>query len=272
MSKWFLAAGLCAGLLAVAVVGCGPQLTVAKDNMVEWVNRQLGELDVKRVEIEQRIASANTGLKSLRTSRVTADVKIKQIEDDIAPIDAQLTKIKTAMENVRTDLKQVQSTSTAIEKNGEKFTQEKLTGIANDLVAKYKKEMKAKERKETQRTQLKKIQSALAAKEADFSKKLDQMKEEQENIKDMVAEVKSFRSAAASLGDADVSIDENFTKLRDDMTDFKGKLEVVLRTEAGEFDDAAKSMEKVDAAEKYIEATENSKVDAVSTLDDILGK
>lgn len=269
--RWFLAAGLCAGLLAVAFVGCGPQLKVAGDNVVAWVNAQLGELDVKRATIEGRIAEAEKGLSKLRAEKIKAEVRLEGVTQKIAPMKDELKKIEVAMTKVSEALETAKKSSTEVSFNGASYNEKQLTEMAGKVLKVYKAQADRIKAEEAGKPTLEKIAKSLASKEDEYNKALGQLKDTLGTIKNKMTEVKAIRDAAAAAGDADKSIAANFDELRDMMADFNGDLEVVLRRENAEFDAGTKAADDINQVEKFIEAAQPSG-DPLSEINAILGK
>jgi chromosome segregation ATPase len=269
--RWFLAAGLCAGLLAVAFVGCGPQVQVMSDNVVAWVNSQLGELEVKKAEIEQRLADAEKGLRKLKEAKIKADVRLEGVATKIKPLEDSIDRTKASMAKLKEHINTVQQTSADVDIGGKKYDLKGLNDMAGRLLKTYKDLEAKKKAEEAGRPTLEKIAASLSKKEQEYSTSMSKLKETLTTLNNKMTEVKAIRDAAAASGDADKSINQNFNELQDKMADFNSDIEVILRREMGEFNDADKASEDIKAVDSFIDASTAEHTDPVSEIDAILG-
>lgn len=270
--RWFLAAGLCAGLLAVAFVGCGPQLKVAGDNVVAWVNAQLGELEVKKATIEGRIAEAKKGLSKLRAEKIKAEVRLEGVSAKIAPLQENVKKTEASLAKVRDYISTAQQTSAEVDVGGKKYDLKGLNEMAAKVIKIHKDQVAKVKAEEAGKPTLEKIAKSLATKEADYSKAISEFEDKLKEINNKMIEVTAIRDAAAAAGDADKSIAANFDDLRDKMADFNGEMEVVLRRENADFDAGNKAAEEIEQVDKFIDASTQTTADPLSEIDAILGK
>ena len=253
-------------------VGCGAQVKVATDNVVAWVNNQLGELEVKKAEIEQRLTDAEKGLRKLREEKIKADVRLEGVAAKVKPLEEQLDKTKASMAKLKEHINTVQQTSADVDIGGKKYDLKGLNDMAGRLLKSYKDTEAKKKAEEAGRPTLEKIAANLAKKEQEYSNSMQKLKETLTTLNNKMTEVKAIRDAAAASGDADKSIAQNFTELQDKMADFNGDMEVILRREMGEFNDAEKAGKEIEAVDSFIDAsTKPAGADAVSEIDAILG-
>lgn len=269
--RWFLAAGLCAGLLAVAFVGCGPQIKVAGDNVVAWVNAQLGELDVKKATIEGRIADAKKGLTKLRTEKIKAEVRLEGVQQKIAPLESELKRIEVAMKEVSKAAEEAKGSTELVSFNGGSYNEKQLSEMAGKVLKVYKAQADRVKAEQAGKPTLEKIAKSLATKESDYAKAISDLEDKLKEVNNKMIEVKAIRDAAAAAGDADKTIAQNFDELKDMMADFNGDLEVVLRQENAQFDDGNKAENDIKDVEKFIEASQ-PKTDPLAEINAILGK
>jgi len=270
--RWFLAAGICAGLLTVAFVGCGAQGEVVKNNVIAWVNAQLGEMKVKKAEIEGRLKEAQAGLGKLQEAKIKADVRLETLARKAEPMDEKLALIEKRMGEMKGYITTATQTSAEVDVGGGKKLD--LTGLkdmAGKLVKAHKDLSDSKKAQMAGKPTLEKIASNLAKKEADYAKGLAQLKEMLATINNKMVEVTAIKEAAAASGDADGTIAANFADLQGKMEDFNDDMEVVLRKEMSQYTEADKANAEIDSVDKFITAPA-ANVDPIDDIDAILNK
>lgn len=114
-------------LLLLALPGCGPRLEVARDRVLTQIDGLLGEVEVKRKEIDPAISAAEAALTHLAKSRVEVQVRAAQISTDLSHAHDRLSETDRSLVRLRDLLSQ----DCPVEIIGTTYTSSQLKGMAS---------------------------------------------------------------------------------------------------------------------------------------------
>lgn len=118
----------------VAYVGCGPRGQVAMDEITKRLDKALGELNVKRKEIENKQRELQTQLSELSEKRVQGQVRLELLTEKKQKSEEALTVIKSKVAQVAELVKQANASETkTVSRNGKEYTAADLQAAAKEV-------------------------------------------------------------------------------------------------------------------------------------------
>jgi DNA repair exonuclease SbcCD ATPase subunit len=118
----------------IAYVGCGPRGQVAMDEITKRLDKALGELNVKRKEIENKQAELQAQLSELSEKRVQGQVRLELLAEKKQKSDEALTAIKAKVAQVAELVKEANaSESKSITRNGKSYSAADLQTAAKEV-------------------------------------------------------------------------------------------------------------------------------------------
>jgi len=128
-----LAVALIGGVYLATTSGCGARAQVAGDNIMKKIDGWLGELDVKKTKIENKIGELTTAVDNVRKKKVEAEVRLEQLEKERGPVTAKIAEVKKALKVLSPHLKSTED----VEINGTMMSPEKINNFATELADEY---------------------------------------------------------------------------------------------------------------------------------------
>lgn len=246
MSKYLLLGLLIVGIAVGTYAGCGPQAGVAKDKIMDQVNKALGELNVKRKAIEQKQAGLRDKLDILKKNRYTTEARLELLTEKKQKSEAALESIKSKITQLQALVQEVKtSESESIERNGKTYSAADLQAAAEEVASSYKSEQ----------AKLASLVSSFNALDAsvNFLKKQEEtssrlMRELEQKISEIDAKkvaVDAVRDNNAIAGD-NKSISESLEAMAKEIEDLGVDVEVALRMETDKMTELDSATSKVD--------------------------
>ena len=92
-------------LLVVALAwGCGARVEVAKDKVLKQIDAMLGEIDVKRKDIQLSVNGLKDGIEGMRKAKIKAKVKQEQMDRQAESVRQQITQVDDVLKKLRPHL------------------------------------------------------------------------------------------------------------------------------------------------------------------------
>ena len=206
-----LAIGLIA---AIATVGCGPRVEVAKDKVIKEIDKLLGELDVKQKDIQMKLGKVKEAAATIREKRIEAKIQLANLEKKRENLEAQIKKHTDNLASLKPMLKEASEASDGvIERNGRKVSKSELNSMATSTMKQID---KLKDQLKNRITTL----TNAWAKNLDLLKRQDDTnKESIKKLEDRLEEIASKKSAvdaireASSISEPGISINDKFDEL-----------------------------------------------------------
>lgn len=244
----------------------GARGKVMKKNALEAFDKMIGDTDVKREQIKERMTKLQGAIDRLNEeqfrSEAEADTQVRYIK----ALDAKVGDAETSLQVLQKQLTEVGTSKKPVSIGGKDYSEPELDAMAKKIIVKHK-EWK------TELTSLKENHQRLQNRASKFKERAEELttelatlKKDMKAIDDKIKEVESLKRAAAAMGDADQTVGENLEDLKKSVSDLNANLEVRLRKEDKNWEKVGKSG---DETEKFITATKGS-ADTLSEIDAIL--
>ena len=252
-------------LCAVSIVGCGSRLEVAKKKALEKIDSMLGELDVKREEINQSVSALKKGIDGIRQAKIKAKVKVDQIDRKIQPIKERISEIDDTLSKIRDPL----ASGEAYAVGGKSYSPDDLKQLASDILLRRKSLEGQGKGFQSSKTSLLKVEATLAQKQQRYQKSLTALEATLAEIDAKSLALKAMQEASASIGDSEATLAENVADLEDKVADLYADVEASLLSEDEKWDEVS-AMEQIDSVDSFIDATRGTE-DELAEIDAILG-
>ena len=267
MSKYLLL-----GLLVVAVAvgtyasggcdGAAARVGVAKDKVIKEIDKVLGELKIKRKEVQiayDRIAVASG---NLREKRIEAQILMDRFEKDITELEEEQAASKRNLKKLKPLLAESES-SGEVERNGKTITAAELIKLGETTVKKL-------ERTETKLVHKKKMKgvfeknlATLSANEETSKSQLAQLKEDLDEIDSKQEMLDSMKTDASLVSGQGASINDEFEKLSEQVGELMTKVDTQVAIEEAKLEDR---MDDITSAPADIDDIFNDDSDVSGTL------
>jgi chromosome segregation ATPase len=261
----FLAIGLIVGV--VSYTGCGPRGAVITKNVMDKIDKMLGELNVKQEQINAKYNEAKKIQAEVREKRISTEVRLGQTEKRKAALDEKIKVIEGQLVKVQELLKEVE-TSGEITRNGKTYTKEEIKHKADDLINEHKAakgDMSTAINSTIESSKrmlefLKKQESTAGDALAKLEQKITELKSKKESIE--------FMKTNSSIISDDASFMTKIESLTKDVDDFDVDIETMIRSEEEKMKDFVKNNSTID--ELFAEPADLNST--INEIDSILGK
>jgi len=217
---------LASALLLTA--GCDARTQVAKEKALQKIDSLLGNIDVKRKEIELSVEALKEGLAGLRKAKITAQVKLDQLDRKAQPIVERLATVDDTLKRLRDHLK----SGTAIEIAGRTYSQEELKSMATQVIAERKGAAEQRSVLRDAQARLRKVVATLERKQWDYEQRVSA-------IDNRVAVIDASRSALLAMKEAGQAMKggyEGLKRLNEKVSDLYAEVETGLIFEDAKWD------------------------------------
>lgn len=257
------------GVLLFATNGCGARGKVAVNKLTSAVDKMLGELDVKKQKIDDKMKALEEGVAEIRKSKTETSVQKemleKKINDEKADrdeIDSNLKKIKGLLETAKSA-----NSDKATAPSGKEIETSKLELLADELIQKRKTVTAKLEGFEKVETMLARVVKSLEAKEKEYSETSKKLKNAMTLIEAKTEAAKTLQAASKSI-DGNDNMKSSVDKLESEIEELDVMVETSLRLEDDKW---AKSKEANDLedAKSFLE-TSGGASDKISEIDALL--
>lgn len=231
MTRFLVIGGLVIAIAAVAIVGCGPRVEVAKDAIIKKLDKALGELNVKRAKIKKTQDTLRNKLEELRQNRHLAAAKLKLMESKKDKSKANVDDIMAKVETVRGLISQAkQSEDGTITRGDKTYTAEDIQKTAEEVAARAKAEKTKFAGYEASYAAMKKSVDFLIQQEKTSSDLMANLNQKIEEIDAKKVAVDAVKQASAIAGN-DSSISDDLAKLEKEIEDLGVNVDAALSLE-----------------------------------------
>jgi chromosome segregation ATPase len=247
--------------LVLAVAGCGARGEVAKDQVLAQVDKLLGEVNVKKKEVEIAVRNMDAGLDKLKKGKIESEVRLSQTTEKLSELTAKTAKADQVLIRLRDHLKSDQRT----EINGKTYKAAELKDMADRTISARKKLVTESEVLKSSEHRLKRVVASLEQREQDGRERVRTLKQHLEEIETKSVALKSMEDAANLSGPAERL---DFEGVEKQVRDLSTKIDVELAFQdekSQESDSADKSLETI------IRETSTAS-DTLSEIDKLVGK
>ncbi|MDG1810036.1 MAG: hypothetical protein P8J91_11990 [Pirellulaceae bacterium] len=223
-----LAVALVGGIyVATTTTGCGARAQVAGDKVLDKIDKWLGELDVKRKEIENSVQSLEEAVENNHKAKINAEVRLDDMDRRMQPIQKRVDGIKVYLAEINPHL----SSTEAVEINGKTMSPEEIKARANEFLEAY--EMNNQELGALQATkETYKRAFDLLNKEYQIStQQMATLKKKLEEIDIKKTALDDMKTAQTVLGKSG-SISDKFNDLEVEINDLFIEVETEMRVES----------------------------------------
>ena len=106
--------------------GCEARTRVAKEKALAKIDSLLGNMDVKRKEVDLSVGALREGLAGLRKAKITAQVQLDQINRKVHAVEDRLSPLDDTLKTLRDHLK----SGMVVEIAGRSYTPDELKVMA----------------------------------------------------------------------------------------------------------------------------------------------
>jgi chromosome segregation ATPase len=259
--KRFVIAILAVGLLA----GCGARTEVAKEKLLKKIDSMLGEMDVKRKDIQMQMTGLKQGVEGLGKAKIKAQVKQEQIERDMQPLQERIDRVDAALKTIRPHLDKKEKVEIA----SVSYTPEKVKEMAGALLNERKTLASRLDSLNQAKASLGKTVSVLQQRQDDYKAALGKLENQVSEIDAKMIAAKAMQEASASMGESEASLATNVSNLEGKVRDLLADVTSTVLSENEKWDEAraTKEIDGVDAALSKIEGPAAT----AAEIDKILG-
>ena len=254
-----------------AINGCGARGKVAMDKVTSAVDRMLGELEVKRQQISDKMDALEKGVAGIRKSKIETDVQKEMLHEKVVKQKELQTKAMSNLKKVGDLLKAAESASgdAVVAENGKEIKKETLNKYAKNLVEEQKSiNTKLKGFEEAEKT-LARVVKTLDNKEKEYTDTLDKLKHTLDQIDAKRTAVEAMKAASKQVDGQD-NLSESVAKLEKDIEDLNVSVETSLRLEDDKWAKSEEAAELEDA-KSIIEAS-GGNADLIGEIDSLLNQ
>lgn len=254
-----------AALSVTSIGGCGSRAEVVQEKLLKKIDGLIGETEVKRKQIAERIINMEQALKPLAEAKIKAKVEADQRQRRIDEIEQKISDAENSLMSLQSYL----TSSRTVELAGKTYTPEDLNGQARKVIEAHKtlsqelKAMKEAHAKLADRANI------LEQRHDEAKKKLAAMKSQVKRIDANMASLQAMKEARQAAGEG-ATLAENFEQLQDEINDLDVKIRTEIGIEDEEWEDVSAGAD-VDNISQFINVTKGAE-DTLSEIDAILGK
>jgi len=257
-------------VLLVAAVwwvgGFGARGEVAKEKALKKIDSLLGEMDVKRKEIDHELRSLKNAVTGIKKAKIKAQVKHDQIGRQTDPLRDQIAQADTTLRKLRDYLQ----AGEPVEIAGKTYSPDDLKKMASDVIEARKGQGQQIAGLERSQAELQKVITGLDRKQRAIESRISGMESQIAQIDAQADALTAMKDASATLGDSDATLEENVAVLDDKVNDLFADVQVEMAIESEEWDVATAESE-INSVDAFISATQGPG-DTVSEIDRILGE
>ena len=268
MKKMIMLAFVCTAATALYASGCGAQLDVVTEGVKEKINTVLGEMKVKRAEIDRSMAALKDGVKGLRKAKIKAQVKHDQLERKVEPINRKIANIDKSLVKLREHL--ASDSKEAVEIAGKSYSQEELQKMAGRIIEARKNYVTQQSGFQKSQEGLNKVIATLERRQQEYEEKVSRLDTQLAEIDSKQIALKAMQDASSAMGESEETLLANVGDLEDKVNDLFADVEVELRSEDEKWN-ASSTDNDIDAVDAFISGTQDP-VDVLNEIDSILGE
>lgn len=234
-------------MLIVAVVyGCGARGEVAKDKIKARIDFLLGTMDVKRKEVELRMAGLKEGIDGLRRAKIRAQVSGDQIARQAQHQEERLAGMDTALKVLRGHL----ATNKPVEVAGTTYSPSELKEMADRVLQARKVCGSQLDAFRQAGDRLTKVVGTLDRKQTEVQTRLTDIEGQVAVIDSNRIALTAMQKSAEAMGPNDGSLAKGLDHLQSKVNDLFADVEVELRVEDDKW--AATASREIDSVDAVV--------------------
>ncbi|NLX96625.1 MAG: hypothetical protein GXY83_10650 [Rhodopirellula sp.] len=177
----------------LAITGCGdPRFEIARDQILAQVDSLLGEIEVKRREIDPAIQQAGAALANLTKARIEIQVRLSRISGDLAAVQGNLDETDKGLARLRDLLGQDRHVEIA----GQNYSPSEISSMANRALSARKRFAAHGETLQATHDRLETVVALLESREEESRDRLDSLKQLLIEIDAKAAALEAVKDAA----------------------------------------------------------------------------
>ena len=246
--------------------GASARVGVAKDKVIKEIDKVLGELKVKRKEVQIAYDRISDASGNLREKRIEAQILMKRFNKDIEELQEEQSANKRNLKKLKPLLAESES-SGEVERNGKTITAAELTKLAENT-------MKKMERTETKLVHKKKMKgvfeknlATLSANEETSKTQLAQLRDDLEEIDSKQEMLDSMKTDASLVSGQGTSINDEFEKLSEQVGELMTKVDTQVAIEEAKLEDRMDDITAAPADIDELFADDSNVSETMSKLD-----
>ena len=252
-------------LLAICLaVGCGARAEVAKEKLLAKIDSMLGEIEVKRKEIEISINVLKEGIDGLRKAKIKAKVKQDQIQRQANPIEQKIAQVDNTLKVIRDSLASEQT----VEIGGKDYSPAELKTMADKVIQARKSLQSQLGGFQKSIASLQKVVDSLERKQNDYQHRLTRLEAQVAEIDSKAVALKAMQDASTAMGESEKTMAANIDNLEDKVADLWADVESELLAEDEKWNEV-EAVEQIDSVDAFIAATQDPS-DTLAEIDKIL--
>ena len=255
---------VCLLLITVTLVGCGDRAEVAKEKLLSKIDSILGEMDVKRKQIESSVDAFKEGIDGLRKAKIKSQVRQDQIARQVAPLELKLKELDTSLGTLRDRL----ASGEAAEFGGKTYSPDELKVIGDKLLAARRQLVDQIGGYEKSKVSLQKVVDTLERKQSEYQQRLNNLENQIAEIDSKTVALKAMKDASAAMGKSEESMAQNVDALEDSVNDLYAEVEGELLGEDEKWN-AEEATAEINSVDAFIAATQKP-TDTLAEIDKIL--
>ena len=135
MTRFLVIGGLVVAIAAVAIIGCGPRAQVAGKKIMDKIDKALGELDVKRQKIENKMNEVQTQMDEVKKGLYSTEARLEVLENKKKKSEEVIEDIKSKLVEVDKLVNEVkESEEKSIVRNGVTYSAEQVDSAAKQII------------------------------------------------------------------------------------------------------------------------------------------
>jgi chromosome segregation ATPase len=272
MRNLFIGLILIGGLGTALWFGCNgtaARVGVAKDNVIKQIDKVLGELNVKRKEVQIAFDKIEDAYHGLREKRIEAKILNDRFAKDTIELEKSHDVLRDNLEKLKPLLEEAQA-SGKVERNGKEVSIGELKALATKTINEMKRNQELLAHKKRMANIATANLKTLTANEATSKTQLERLRSDLEEIdskKDMLDSMKTDTSLFTGTG---TSINDEFEKLSKDVQSLMDKVDTQVAVEEAKLEDRISDIEATPATVEELFKDDTDVSGTISEIDAML--
>lgn len=239
-------------------------MAVGRENLVDQIDKALGEFKVKQTEVRTGIAGLDASVAKMLEGQVKCQVDAEQLDKKLASLNEKKSAAQASLAKLRDLIAKGQPATLG----GKEYSVADMQSMAEKLIGAFKSMDTQGEGIQKARDMLTANAKNLDAKQQEAKTAISGMKSQLEEIDAKVTALSTMRDAAQTAGGSD-SLAENFKQVQDQINGLYAKVETKMRLEEESWKQTT-SVTPVDV-DSIVKATADPE-STLSKIDEVLGK
>ena len=251
--------------MVALLVGCGPRAEIAREQVISKIDSILGDMKVKRREIEHSVAGFKEGIKGLSKAKIKAQVQSDLLQRKSELVAEDVEKIDSTLKTLRGHL----TSATPIQVAGRKYGRPELDGMAQRVLRQRKEHVMRLDGFRAAQARLDRVAGTLEGKQSAYEQTLAGITSQLTVIDSNRIALKAMQDVARAMDGAEAGLAASVTELEEKVNDLYAEVEAELRTEDFNWNLAASRQEQ-QSVEEFVTALGTGR-DTVSQIDSLIG-